>query len=161
MFLSVLDTLPTEVVLLVVDNLGPKDLQSLLHVIHWLPGLLTRQQATITSSDENGNTILHILAENGEAELIKPLLLKCNLDPDPRDSSGQTPFACAARNGQKEMVEMLLTIDSIDLNPVDEDGMTPLLWAAGNGHKEIVKMLLATDGIDHNRADINGRTPLL
>jgi Flagellar regulatory protein FleQ len=71
-----LDVLPTEIILLVVDNLEDlTDLQSLLHAIGWLPELLTSQQIAATK-DEEQNTILHLLTENREADLIDSLLSK-------------------------------------------------------------------------------------
>jgi hypothetical protein len=93
MFRSIFDNLPVEIVLLVVDNLDPKNLLSLLRAICWLTELLTGQQATI--SDKKGNTTLHLLAENGETELIKLLLLiSDNFNLDLRNGSGETIFLC-------------------------------------------------------------------
>jgi ankyrin repeat protein len=63
---------------------------------------------------EAGKTILHLLAKNGEADLIRPLLSKDNIDLDQRDQGGQTPLISAARNGHKEIVELLLAMDTID-----------------------------------------------
>jgi hypothetical protein len=70
MFRFTFDSLPAEILLLVIDNLSPQALHSLLHCgIHWLPEPLTSQQ--IANVDGEGNTILHLLAENREADLVK------------------------------------------------------------------------------------------
>jgi ankyrin repeat protein len=68
---------------------------------------------------KEGNTILHLLAANGKADLISPLLSKDSINSDLSDQSGQTPLLYAAKNGHKEIVEMLLARDHIDLNFAD------------------------------------------
>jgi ankyrin repeat protein len=125
MFRSILDTLPVEIILLIVDNFGPKDLQLLLHCIHWLPEILESQQ--IANKDEKGNTILHLLAKNGEADLIYPLLLKDRVNPDPRNSNGETPLFCAVLNGHKETIKFLLMGDGVNPNLINTRGCTPLI----------------------------------
>jgi ankyrin repeat protein len=141
MFKSVFDTLPVEIVLLVVDNLGPKDLLSLLRCLRWLPSLLTSKQ--IMTKDKEEWTILHLLAENGDADLIDTLLEKDNVDPDPRSNwNDQTPISCAAKNGHMEIVKLL--IGKYNVNPnFNRYYWTPLLWqVVASGHLEIVKMLI-------------------
>jgi ankyrin repeat protein len=86
MFQSVFDTLPVGIVLRVVDNLGPKDMLSLLRCLRWLPNLLTSKQ--IVTKDKHKNTMLHLLAENEDADLINTLLNKDNIDLDPKNLDG-------------------------------------------------------------------------
>jgi ankyrin repeat protein len=88
---SVFDILPLEIILLVVDDLDPEDLRSLLRGIRWFAKILTSQQVSMIT-DKSGNTVLHLLAQAGEADLIKPLLSKDNLNPDLRNMNGQTPL---------------------------------------------------------------------
>jgi hypothetical protein len=95
-----LTLLPTEIIRLLVDNLNPKGLQSLLHAVRWLPELLTSQQ--IATKNKEGNTILYLLADNGEgreADLIDPLLPKDTLNLEPRNLKGGTPLVRAAWKG--------------------------------------------------------------
>jgi ankyrin repeat protein len=141
---SVFDTLPAEIILLVVDYLDdPEDLA----LLRWrrLPELLTSRQIAIKG--ENKNTILHLLATDGDSDLIEPLLPKC-LNPDPRNSRGQTPLSCVAMNGNKAIVKLLLMKDGVDPDFWDNCGMTPLWWAATEGHQEIMKMLLTQGNAD-------------
>jgi ankyrin repeat protein len=159
---SAFDALPVEIVLLMVDNLDLKSLLSLLRWIRWLPDHLTSRQL-ITIRDKRENTILHLLAESGEAALMEPLLSKVNnVSPDPRNRSGQTPLSCAAKNGHKAAVELLLNVKN-GVHPDSQDyfGRTPLLWAAMNGHKEIVQLLLREDGVNPDAGDRRGWTALL
>jgi ankyrin repeat protein len=92
MFRPAFDALPVEIILHVVDNLAPEDLPSLLHGMRWLPKLLTCRQMRIRGN--NGNTLLHVLAENGEVDLIN-LLLSKDIDPNLKNRRGRTPLFCA------------------------------------------------------------------
>jgi ankyrin repeat protein len=155
---SLFDTLPTELILLVVDNLGPADLVSFLRLIRWLPSLLKDKQ--IMAEDQMGSTILHLLAEEGEADLIDLLLLKGNIHPDPRNrQSGRTPLHFAAMNGRKETVELLLIKDGVNPDSRDFSGWTPLWWAAGYSHVEVMK-ILRTQGNASLERMVKGHTLL-
>jgi ankyrin repeat protein len=146
MFPSVFDTVPTEIILLVAENLDPEGLLSLLYCLRWVPKLLTRQH--ITNRDKDGNTILHVLAKNGEADLIKSLLSKYDINPDPRNGHGETPLSSAAMNGHKEIVELLLLNDSVYPDSVDHSGLTPLWWTAEAKSQEIMEILLTQGNAD-------------
>jgi ankyrin repeat protein len=141
---SAFDTFPAEIILLVVDYLGLKDLHSLLRVIRWLPGLLTRKHAMMIEARMGvyGNTILHLLAISGETDLIEALLLNDNINLDPMNWYCQTPLFYAAKNGSKEIVKLLLMKEGVNPDRDDIFGWTPLWWAAVRGHHEIMKMLL-------------------
>jgi ankyrin repeat protein len=140
MFRSTFDTLPIEIILSVVDNLDPEDLRSLLYGIRWLPKHVTSRQMQI--KDKMGNTILHVLAEKGEADLINPLLSKYSLNPNLRNRLGRTPLISAVMNGHQEIVELLLMKDGVDPVFTDRFGRTPLWWAVTHRQLGIVRVLL-------------------
>jgi ankyrin repeat protein len=159
MFRSVFDNLPVEIILVIVDNLDPEDLLSLLCGIRWLPKLLTNQQVAQISK-KSGNTILHLLVENREADLVELLLSKDSINPDPRNSwNGQTPLFCAVRKGHKEIVKLLLMNNNVNSDSKDFFGWTPLWWAAVDRHQEILKMLL-TQGNANSEWKVYGQTLL-
>jgi hypothetical protein len=87
MFRSPFDNLPVEIIHVIVDKLDLEGLLSLLCGICWLPKLLKSQQVTQISK-KSGNTILHILAENGEADLVELLLSNDSVSPDLRNLNG-------------------------------------------------------------------------
>jgi ankyrin repeat protein len=142
---SVFDNLPIEISLLVVDKLDdPKDWRALIqsYGMRWLPGCLTRRQ--IKKTDEYGNTILHLLAGNGEADPIKQLLARrLGINPEVKNKVGQTPLFWAVRSGDKETVNLLLSIKYlVDSDWQDYFDWTALWWAAVRQDLEIMKMLL-------------------
>jgi hypothetical protein len=73
--------LPIELTLLSAEYLKPVDLLSLLCAAPGLARLLTIQHTTL--HDEGGRSILHLLAREGEGELIKLLLANAGIRPDP------------------------------------------------------------------------------
>jgi ankyrin repeat protein len=154
------DNLPVEIILSVVDSLDSKDLLSLLCWKRWLAKLLTSEQVT-RISDKSGNTILHLLVENGETELVEQLLLKDNFNPDLRNVNGQTPLFHAVINGHEEIVKLLLMNNSVNPHAEDFYGWIPLWWAAVYWHQEILEMLLTQgNAIANSERRVYGRTLL-
>ena len=97
----------------------------------------------------------------GLEAVVKLLLAKDGVDPDPNDNWGRTPLSWAAENGHEAVVKLLLAKDGVDPDPNDNRGRTPLSWAAGNGHEAVVKLLLAKDEVDpDSKDDVYGQTPL-
>jgi hypothetical protein len=63
--------LPVEVILIIIDYLDPHDLLSLMQMApHLVPFLTSRHLRT---QDENGDTILHMIVDQGIEDMIKPL----------------------------------------------------------------------------------------
>ena len=106
-------------------------------------------------------TLLLWAAGSGHEGVVKMLLERKYVNPNPVDSSRRTPLSWAAGNGHIGVVKTLLERMGVDPDPADSSGRTPLSWAAGSGHGGIVKMLLERDDVNPDRADTqDGQTPL-
>jgi ankyrin repeat protein len=116
-------------------------------------------------SKDNGDTLLHWAARNGQKDVAE-LLLANKADVNAKDNNGATPLHramantalhIAARFAYKDFVEFLLA-NGANVNAIQDVGWTPLHHAALGGNKDIVEMLLAK-GADANAKDKDGKTP--
>ena len=101
-----------------------------------------------------GQTVLHVAAYEGHAEVVR-ILLEAKAAVDVVSKSGQTPLFFAIK--EKEVLSSLLAA-SANPNAKDESGLTPLFYAANNGNLDIVKALIGA-GAYPNARDPKGRTP--
>ncbi|XP_072951881.1 protein ACCELERATED CELL DEATH 6-like isoform X1 [Typha angustifolia] len=116
-----------------------------------------------------GNTSLHIVASNGDLELVQlicsrksSLLVACN-------QLRETPLHCAARAGHDQIVTaMIANADSAGgvelktrmLRARRRDGRTALHEAAQNGHANVANSLISADGELAGMLDGKGISPL-
>ena len=131
--------LPREIILLTAENLNPRDQLSLLRAVPDLVRVLTFRHTSV--QDEEGNTILHLLAEEAEGRLKELLLAKSSTQVDPKNKNGQTPLSLAALYGREAVVKLLLERDDVEADSKDNEGRTPLLWAARYGNEAMVELL--------------------
>lgn len=90
----------------------------------------------------NGSTILHLLSQNGNEEVIKLILEKIDSNKlseiiNTIDKMKRTPLDCAAMYGHLEIVKYFIKKGS-NLEGDNRD-LTPLHWAAVCGQLEVVK----------------------
>ena len=117
--------------------------------------LLIEYGAGVRQLTGNGQTVLHLAAQNGRQEITR-LLLERVPDLAARDRMGRTALHLASLNGHAEVVETLAPNSGVDA--LDGDGDTPLRLASKNGHLSAVKVLLESGarvdltGIDHHTA---------
>ena len=149
--------LPLELILLFAEHLMPVDLLSLLRASPGLAWVLTFHHTTL--QDEGGRTILHLLAREGEGELMKLLLANDGIRPDPKDNWGRTPLSHAAE-GYEVVVRLLLNRQDIEADSKDNDGLTPLSYAARGGYKAVVKLLLDRQDVKADSKNNDGLTPI-
>ena len=82
--------------------------------------------AEVTERDGKLRSCLHWAADNGNADLVRALLLN-RADPNSRDEDGQTPLHYAAICEYREIYDMLVGAGA-DENAEDGQGETPASW---------------------------------
>lgn len=110
--------------------------------------------------DKAGNSVLHLMAENGHRELMQQLLAA---RPEQKIDATENPEA-----GQDQQTVPLLASSSgaiimrpanLDIEMTNKEGMTPLCLAARNGHYSAVSYLVEQHA-QVNHASVTGMTPL-
>jgi len=94
--------------------------------------------------EEDGNTLLHVAARDGDVEMVEFFLnYDCPITLEQFDYIQETPLIGAAENGRTEVVVLLLSA-RVNPNAHDEDhiGNTAIREAVRGGHREIVALLL-------------------
>ncbi|XP_057486994.1 uncharacterized protein LOC130773076 [Actinidia eriantha] len=113
---------------------------SLLVIRHFL----SHQPQGLTQLDAQGNTILHFLALDGNANALEQLFkggLLTNKDLRSGNSRGDTVLHEAARFGKCKVAKMILEKETALLSARNHLGETPLYAAAACGRKEVFDML--------------------
>lgn len=100
------------------------------------PGIDVNEE--IETEDGYYRTILDMVAESGNAELIKHVLAVPGIDVNKGEALSK-----AVEKGHVEVVKLLLAMPGINVNKVDEYGYTPLESARRAGYTEIVNLLRA------------------
>jgi ankyrin repeat protein len=107
---------------------------------------------------DQGNTPLHIAAENGLLEVARQLLER-NVEVDPQNIHDATPFLAALANGHSDVARLLLEHNA-DMHVHDIKGNTPLHFAAENGLLEVAQILLGRNA-EVDSKNNHGSTSLL
>lgn len=120
--------------------------------------LLAERPNCVSDRDEQGRTLLHWAAVDGQCALID-LLLKNGADIDDRAGSyALTPLEVAVANNCQSAAKLLLESGAAP-NGRPGDPETPLGLAAGM-HSTILVNMLLDRGADINGKDGQGKTPL-
>ncbi|MFB3045614.1 MAG: ankyrin repeat domain-containing protein, partial [Acidiferrobacterales bacterium] len=128
---------------------------------------ITQGGTNVQAKDNHGDTLLHLAAINGHAEMAA-MLLTHGAKVGAINNIGDTPLHEAAREGYSAIAKFLLA-NGARVDVRNEDGATPLTEAALygpplteaaiNGRAQVVELLLAA-GADVNAKDKKRRTPL-
>lgn len=117
--------------------------------------------ASITDTNDQGHTALHLAAKNDQPAMIK-LLLNSGANIEARSDGGWTPLLMAAEAGSEAAIDALLThSQSANVNARTSSGMTALHWAAENGKLSAVQRILKVPHVYKNTKDSFDSTPLI
>ena len=107
---------------------------------------------------ENGATLAHIAARNGDTETLKAVITAEQALCEVGDIRGATPLHVCAYHGHLDCLTCLLD-GGADANLGDFDGATPAHFASASGHLECLKKLIDVGRGDPNAQTESGETP--
>ena len=119
-------------------------------------GILAHFQVDVNQADEDGDTLLHTAAREGNTSMVAALLAMGGVDR--ADAAEDYALHEAVVHGYVEVARLLIDAGG-DANVVDADSYTPLHLAAYDGHVEIGRLLIAA-GADIHYEDRCGCTPV-
>lgn len=150
--------LPFGVLLLFAEHLAPLDFLALLRAVPRLSHLLTVLH--VSNTDAGGKSILHLLVEEREEELMKLVLTSKNIALNSKDHEEWTPLSIVTVCRSETTVKLLRDIPEVKVELADTYGQTPLRYAADDGHDSVVKDLLAQPEVKVDSKTKRGYTPL-
>ncbi|GFF59181.1 ankyrin repeat and protein kinase domain-containing protein 1 [Aspergillus udagawae] len=149
--------LPTEIFLLIANYLDPQDLLRLLYARPGITSLLTH--AHLRSGDIEGNTLLHLVAEDNIDNMISRLSPTSAAKSMGQNNAGQTPLHIAVKKGHHGIVRELLST-GCNPSPTDKYSRTPLHFACLTKQDITMVQLLLAHGADASAKDREDRTPI-
>ncbi len=121
---------------------------------------LLKSRKLINVKDKNGNTLLHLAAQNGDLGVVKYLIFEGRIEVNTKNSYGWTPLHYAAHFGYIDVVKYLVEVMNANINLTDERGLTPLHLAAKTGSFEVIEYLTEREEVAINAVDKSGSTAL-
>ena len=109
------------------------------------------------SSDNRGETPLHVAARHGSDEVFD-YLIQLGANPNARALQSITPIHLAAENGNTDILTALLCNDASINCRAGPKQLTPLHFAVKNGHFDATRMLVDCEANLHLR-DADDMTP--
>jgi len=119
--------------------------------------LLYENGADVNEIDNDGNSIVHMLAALGDLKWLKHIVKHFNANCYQKNSKGDIPLITAIINGKYDIVEYFVTRIP-NLNWKNKMGQTPLHAAIYSNDVKIVELLLRYKA-DLTVKDLNGLTP--
>ena len=107
---------------------------------------------------ENGATLAHIAARNGDTEALKAVITAERSLCEVGDIRGATPLHVCAYHGHLDCLSCLLD-SGANASRSDFDGATPAHFASASGHLECLKKLIDVGRGDPNAQTGSGETP--
>ncbi|KAL9922482.1 ankyrin repeat-rich membrane spanning isoform 5-T8 [Glossina fuscipes fuscipes] len=127
------------------DSMGSLGHRALLQYVDsndlsGLRAILDSRHLSIDDRDENGTTLLMVVAGRGLTPFVRELLTR-GADVHGEDNDNWTALLCATKAGHFDIVQLLIE-HGADFEHRDMGGWTPLMWASYRGHVELVRFLL-------------------
>lgn len=114
------------------------------------------------SPDEHGMTALSWAAKNGQAEAVKLLLGRPEVNVDVQARNGWTPLWFAANNDEVTVVQLLLDFGArTDIKLDDGSSLYHAMAQWGSCARAVMGLFLNSGKLDVESKDLSGRTPLL
>ena len=107
--------------------------------------------ADCNTTSENGDTVLHLCAQNNKYEILKYLILKGKCGLDIQNKARQTALHAAIMCRNEDAASMLIA-HGANVELEDGDSMTPLLLAASEGCLKAVKSLVTRKDLNMEKA---------
>ncbi|XP_045461458.1 putative ankyrin repeat protein RF_0381 isoform X2 [Harmonia axyridis] len=131
--------------------------------------VLLRAGADVTVIDDEGNTLLHLVAamrESPDKQEILKMILNKMLNVNAKNKDGLTPLLVLCKSGDLSLIHYCLLLRAgADIMATDSSGCTPLHFVVREKDKterklEVMKLLLA-NGAQVNVRNYAGSTPFL
>lgn len=129
---------PNEIILIIAESLGPKDVNSLSQTNSYLHSPLASLLSHLMLQEKDD--VLHWAVRKNRLQTVQ-FLLDNGACVEPRKKLGRTPLHYAAMGGFEPIVDLLLK-NGADPNNSDNHNWHPLDWAALGGHTAIVRTFL-------------------
>lgn len=121
---------------------------------------LLRYGASARTQDVFGRTAVHTAAIEGCADVMRPLILESDLDPDDADEQKRSLIHWAASCDWGYLMKTVLEIPAIDPKKRDHHGRTASHIAALCGCPNVLRALIDYDNFDASETDGFGNTSL-
>ena len=112
------------------------------------------------SLNEDGDCLLHIACQWGDAAIVQYLITDQRCNPNIRNATNKLPLHIVSKLGNLDVVKVLVSSKECALNIPDDRGNTPLHTACKHGHHSIVEFLVADQRCQLNTKNIDFNTPL-
>lgn len=121
---------------------------------------LLRYGASARNQDVFGRTAVHTAAVEGSDDVLRPLILESDLDPDDADKQKPSLIHWAASCDWGYLMKMVLEIPAIDTKKRDHHGRTAFHVAALCGCPNVLRTLIDYDTFEATETDAFGNTSL-
>ncbi|XP_037945191.1 kinase D-interacting substrate of 220 kDa B-like isoform X3 [Teleopsis dalmanni] len=127
------------------DSMGSLGHRALLQYvdsndISALRAILDSRHVPVDDRDENGTTVLMVVAGRGLTAFVREFLAR-GAEVQAEDNDNWTALLCAAKGGHLDIVQLLVD-HGADIEHREMGGWTALMWASYRGHTELVRFLL-------------------
>ena len=122
--------------------------------------MLAQYKVDPMSTDNDGNTFVHVAALGGSTRVLSMLITKYGCRVDCRNNNKQTPLHLACSKGNLGVVRMLVSKYKANLNARGQDNNTPVHTAAWCGKSEVVTCLVEEFKLEPDIKRLDGKSIL-